>query len=325
MAQAQPRFIPLTLTLDTRLYDKQVDETAKRTEEKFKARPSSSSPSAQGRREQQAAEQLQRQRSSAMVAEERRVSQAVEQLQRQRSSAMVAEARRADAAVQSLQRQRSSALAAQWQREERDYARQQAQMFRATQEAEGRRLEAHRATGERMKQISVAVAAAVVFTIATIVASSTAAALRMDTLMRSLAAVAGSRQAAEQQFARARGIAKLPGLGIQEAVDGLVKLQAAGAKLELAETTLRRFGNALAIVGKGKAELSGVNEQIAQILGKNKIMAQDIRILSEYVPQLRKAMQGAFGTATPRRSRSAGSEPSSFWRRSTSNSASCPR
>lgn len=61
--------------------------------------------------------------------------------------------------------------------------------------------------------------------------------------------------------------------------------------------TLSTLGNALALVGKGKSELNGVNEQIAQLLGKNKVMAQDIRILSEYVPQLRQAMKAAFGTA----------------------------
>lgn len=293
---APTRLIPLKLTLDTADFHREIDRASEYARKKFggggrpastptPASPAGPSPSAREREEMRAVEQLQRQRSSALVRQWEQEARAAAQ----------------------LQRQRSTALFAQWREEQREHARVQNEIVRAEQRAARARTSEWEASSNRVKSVVTAMAAAVVVTIGTIVAASTAAAFQMDTLMRSLEAVAGSRGAAAAQFQRAREIAKLPGLGIQEAVEGLVKLQAASDSLKelsssadrlaLADNTLRQFGNALATVGKGKNELAGVNEQIAQILSKNKIMASDIRILSEYVPQLRGAISAAFGTS----------------------------
>lgn len=119
----------------------------------------------------------------------------------------------------------------------------------------------------------------------------------MDSLMRGLVAVTGSAGAAEQQFARLEAVAKLPGLGMREAVQGAINLQAAGLSAELAERALKAFGNALATVGKGKADLDGVILALGQIQSKGKISAEEINQLAERVPQIRQAMKSAFGTA----------------------------
>jgi len=118
-----------------------------------------------------------------------------------------------------------------------------------------------------------------------------------DSLRRGLTAVSGSASAAEKQMARLKEVAKLPGLGFKEAIQGAINLQAAGFSAERAEKALRVFGNALATVGKGKAELDGVILALSQIETKGKVSAEEINQLAERVPQIRRAIVAAFGTA----------------------------
>lgn len=127
--------------------------------------------------------------------------------------------------------------------------------------------------------------------------TATQAAVKLDSLKRGLTAVAGSSQAAQQQLVRLREVAKLPGLGFEEAIQGSINLQAAGLSAQEAERTLKGFGNALATVGKGKAELDGVVLAISQIQSKGKISAEEINQIAERVPQIRQVLLDAFGTA----------------------------
>lgn len=123
------------------------------------------------------------------------------------------------------------------------------------------------------------------------------AAADMDSLKCGLTAVAGSSEEAEKQLVRLKEVAKLPGLGFREAIQGSINLQAAGFSATLAERSLKAFGNALATVGKGKSELDGVGLALSQIASKGKISAEEINQLNERVPQIRAAMKAAFGTA----------------------------
>lgn len=123
------------------------------------------------------------------------------------------------------------------------------------------------------------------------------AATDLDSLKRGLTAVTGSSAETEQQLLRLKEVAKLPGLGFQEAVRGSINLQAAGLSAQLAERSLGAFGNALATVGRGKADLDGVILALGQIESKGKVSAEEINQLAERVPQIRKAIIGAFGTA----------------------------
>lgn len=123
------------------------------------------------------------------------------------------------------------------------------------------------------------------------------AAVDMDSLKRGLEAVSKTSESAETQLARLKEVAKLPGLGLREAAEGSTRLQAAGFSAQLAERSLKAFGNALATVGKGKAELDGVTLALSQIASKGKISAEEINQLAERVPQIRIAIKEAFGTA----------------------------
>lgn len=128
-------------------------------------------------------------------------------------------------------------------------------------------------------------------------AAAIKSAATMDGLRRGLTAVAGSSQAAEVQLKRLKEVAKLPGLGMEEAVRGSINLQAAGLSAKEAERSLMAFGNALATVGKGKVELDRVNYALSQLVNRTSGFGEEIRQLQEHLPQIRQVMIKAFGTA----------------------------
>ena len=151
--------------------------------------------------------------------------------------------------------------------------------------------------GRNYAGLGVGLSAAVTAPILAIGVASVGAAAQMDSLIRGLTAVSGSSEAANTQLVKLKEVAKLPGLGFEEAVRGSINLQAAGYSATQADAALRGFGNALATVGKGKADLDGVILALSQIASKGKISAQEINQLAERVPQIRKIMEAAFGTA----------------------------
>ena len=119
----------------------------------------------------------------------------------------------------------------------------------------------------------------------------------MQSLKMGLTAVMGSSSLAAQEMERLKEVAKLPGLGYAETIRMSTSLQAAGFSAEQARKSMAAFGNALAIVGKGKADLDGVGLALTQIMSKGKVSAEEINQIAERVPQIRKAMEAAFGTA----------------------------
>jgi len=121
-------------------------------------------------------------------------------------------------------------------------------------------------------------------------------ATRLDSLTRGLAGVSTNLGDLLQQLAAARTVAKLPGLGLEEAIEGKVRLEGVGIAAQLADRSLRAFGNALALSGKGKADLDGVTLALSQIQSKGKVSAEEINQISERAGQVRLAMVNAFGT-----------------------------
>ena len=118
-----------------------------------------------------------------------------------------------------------------------------------------------------------------------------------DGLVRGLKTVEGSAQATANRLTLLREVAKVPGLGFEEAVRGDIRLRAVGLSADLSERSMRAFGNAIATVGGGKADLDGVLLALTQIQAKGKVSAEEINQINERVPQVRAAMAAAFGTA----------------------------
>lgn len=120
----------------------------------------------------------------------------------------------------------------------------------------------------------------------------------MQSLRMGMTAVMKSSTLANSELAALKETAKLPGLGYTEAIRMSVSLQSAGFSAAQARKSMEAFGNALATVGKGKADLDGVGLALTQIMSKGKVSAEEINQIAERVPQIRIAMQDAFGTAS---------------------------
>jgi tape measure domain-containing protein len=127
--------------------------------------------------------------------------------------------------------------------------------------------------------------------------SAVNAAANFESLQNAMTATMGSSEAAAAEIEKLRQAALAPGLDFEQAVKGSVRLQAVGFSAETAREALSVFGNALALAGGSAADLDGVALALTQIASKGKVSAEEINQLAERVPQIRKAMQDAFGTA----------------------------
>lgn len=114
---------------------------------------------------------------------------------------------------------------------------------------------------------------------------------------KALEAVTKDAKSVSEQLADLREVAKLPGLGFQEAVQGSARLQAVGLSADEAARTLAEFGNAVARSGGGRVELEGALLALTQIASKGKISAEEINQLNERIFEIRPALEAAFGTS----------------------------
>lgn len=121
-------------------------------------------------------------------------------------------------------------------------------------------------------------------------------AVSLDSLRRGLAAITGSADDAAVQLERLREIAKAPGIGFQEAIQGSIRLQAVGFSALEAERALVQFANAVALTGGGRDELERVTVQLGQLAAKGKVVAQDLKPIIEAAPAVGQALLQAFGT-----------------------------
>ena len=154
-----------------------------------------------------------------------------------------------------------------------------------------------RAFGKQMKDAGASLTQNVTLPILAIGAGAVKAFGDIEALQKGLIAVMGSAAAASVEFEKLKEVAKLPGLGLEEAVKGSVSLQSAGFSADQAREALLQFGNALATVGKGKNELNLVVLALTQLQNKTSGFGQDLRQLVEQLPQLRTALTNSFGTA----------------------------
>jgi len=138
------------------------------------------------------------------------------------------------------------------------------------------------------------------------------AAAKVDSLTRGLQAVTqqqlgeqgvtglqGIAQAAadtQNRLKELREVAKLPGLGFTEAIQGDIRLRAVGLSADLSKRALLAFGNAIATTGGGKSELDRVTVQLGQLSAKGKVLAQDLRPIIEAAPSVATALRKLYDT-----------------------------
>lgn len=122
-------------------------------------------------------------------------------------------------------------------------------------------------------------------------------AAEIDKLKMGLVGIMGDSKAAAAEFQKLRKLARNPGLDLRSAVEGSIRLQAIDFSAADASRSIGVMANALALVGGTEADLKGVAVAISQIISKGKVHAEEINQIAERVPQVRLAMEDAFGTA----------------------------
>lgn len=121
----------------------------------------------------------------------------------------------------------------------------------------------------------------------------------MQKLEAGLDAVSGSATETAKQLARLKEIAKLPGLSLDDATKASISLQAVGITAEKSERYIKAFGNALALVGKGAADLNPVITQLQQMSTKTKVVSEDLKPIIQAVPQAAKVIKDYYGSIDP--------------------------
>lgn len=150
--------------------------------------------------------------------------------------------------------------------------------------------------GREMMQTGTTMTQAFTLPLAGLAAVSLKAYGDMDTLKRGLIAVTGSASEAEKEFSKLREVAKLPGLGLNEAVRGSINLQAIGLSADEARKAMLAMGNAIATVGGGKVNFDLAIRGFSQLANAAKPMQQDLNQILGQLPQASRLLIEAFGT-----------------------------
>jgi len=119
----------------------------------------------------------------------------------------------------------------------------------------------------------------------------------IQSLQKGLEAVMGSASAANGEFNKLKEVAKLPGLGLEEAVKGSINLQAIGMSADNSRNILLQFGNAVASVGKGRAEFERAIYGVQQLANTDFPLGEDLNIIKDALPQVSNLLKDAFGTS----------------------------
>ena len=119
----------------------------------------------------------------------------------------------------------------------------------------------------------------------------------IQALKKGLEAVSDSADAAQSEFNKLKEVAKLPGLGMQEAVKGSINLQAIEMSADASRRVLQQFGNAVATVGKGRAEFESAIYGVQQLANTDFPLGEDLNIIKDALPQVSNLLKEAFGTS----------------------------
>lgn len=92
--------------------------------------------------------------------------------------------------------------------------------------------------------------------------------------------------------------AKAPGLDFEQAVRGSIRLQSVKFSAEKARKTIEELANAVAASGGSAQNFESITNQFTQIIGKGKLLQEDISIILENAPALAAVFQDAFGAST---------------------------
>jgi tape measure domain-containing protein len=148
---------------------------------------------------------------------------------------------------------------------------------------------------------------------------------KWEKFSKALASMEGGVTAGNKAMERLIELSKMPGLGLEEVNGAYLRLRAVGMQAGEAERTIRAFGNAIASSGGGAEEFGRVSIQLAQMANKSKLLAEDIGIMQESMPNLSMLMKQAFGTSNLENIRNMGVGAKEFIQRITEMAEKMPQ
>jgi len=151
--------------------------------------------------------------------------------------------------------------------------------------------------GSKMKDVGGDLSTYITAPIVALGAGSIYAAGQMESLSNGLKAVMGTSEAAGAELEQLKEVAKLPGLGLKEVVQGSIRLQTIGFSAEKARDSMKAFGNAVATVGGGREQLEGALYGLQQLANTEFPLGEDLNIIKDAIPQVTPLLKEAFGTA----------------------------
>lgn len=153
-----------------------------------------------------------------------------------------------------------------------------------------------RAAGREMQKIGRDMTIGITLPIVGLGVAALKAYANIDKLKRGLATFAGSAEDAEREFKKLRAVAKLPGIGLEEAVRGSNNLQAIGLSAERAREVMTALGNAIATVGGGREQFDLAIYGFSQLTNTAKPFQQDLNQIANNIPQINKILKDTFGS-----------------------------
>ena len=122
------------------------------------------------------------------------------------------------------------------------------------------------------------------------------AASRVEGFRNGLTALYGDAQIANNVLSDLEGLAELPGITFEGAVQGALRLQTVGVEGERANAVIREFGNAAALAGNGSEELGRAMIGLSQSISRGRIDQENLNQILENVPLIGNSIREAFGT-----------------------------
>lgn len=134
------------------------------------------------------------------------------------------------------------------------------------------------------------------FAIMSVTASLVEATTMYDKLNTRLVALDGNVIVTSHNLAKLQALARQPGIGLEQASKGYIALRALNETGTESIRVLSGIARANAVMGGTQVEFGRAMVQIQQMIGKGKVMGEDIRTLSNSIPNFRGLMLSAFGS-----------------------------
>lgn len=182
-----------------------------------------------------------------------------------------------------------------------------------------------RASGARLSKVGAEISTGLSIPLGLAGIGAIKAAGDMESLTLALQSQLGSVEAAKKEFDLLNQAAKNPGLGVEQAVAGSIRLQGVKFSADEARKVLIEMGNAIARTGGTAENLDSVTKQFAQMSSKGRVLQQDISVIAESMPALSGLMQTAFGTTNVEAIRDMGVSGKEFVLQITKAAEALPR